>query len=97
VFFAERALAFAVKVQDVPKILGEVPDCVDGDLDAEVCGVGVGDGNLQDVFTASIELTQECFAVEKPGVWEWGLGLLAHGVMVGISRGAHELYEIYLL
>ena len=70
VLFPESALPFAVEVQEVAQILGEVPNAGDGELDSEVRGVRVCDGNLQDHFTASVELAQECFAIEKPGIWE---------------------------
>ena len=41
---------------------------IDGDVDAEVGGVWVGDGDLQDEFADAVELTQECFTIKKPRV-----------------------------
>ena len=51
-----------MQVQQVAQIFSEVVDCVDGQLDSEVCGVWVCDRNLQHSFSAAVELAQECFA-----------------------------------
>ena len=62
------ALLLAVQVQEVSEVFGEGVDCVYGQLDAEVCGVGICDGDLQHGFSAAVELAQEGFAVEQPGI-----------------------------
>ena len=71
------ALLLAVQVQEVAEVFSEVVDCVDGQLDAEVCGVGICDRDLQYGFSASVEFAQKCFAVEQPGVWKL-LGRVVH-------------------
>ncbi|PYK32804.1 MAG: hypothetical protein DME54_14980 [Verrucomicrobia bacterium] len=58
VLFAKCALAVAVQVQDVAQILLEVPDGGDCELDSKMCGVWVGDWNLEGRFTATGEFTQ---------------------------------------
>ena len=68
VLLPESALSFAVEVQEIAEVLGEIPDSVNCELDPEVRGVRVCDGNLQNQFTAAVELAQECFAVEQPRV-----------------------------
>jgi hypothetical protein len=62
----------------VADVFSEVPKCIDGNVDAKVCGVGGCDGNLEHQFSAAIEFTQECFGVEKPGVGQL-LGLAMVG------------------
>jgi hypothetical protein len=34
---ANGALLFAVQVEKIPQVFGEIVDCVDGKLDSEVC------------------------------------------------------------
>jgi hypothetical protein len=82
VLFAEGALAFAVEVQEIAQILGEVPDGVDSDFDSEVRGVGVGDRNLQNELPAAVQLAQECFAVEEPGIRKVLRGMAVHALRV---------------
>ena len=38
------------------EILREIPDCVNCDLHAEVCGVWIGHRNLEHCFAATVEL-----------------------------------------
>jgi hypothetical protein len=47
VLSAEGALAVTVDVQQEAHVLLKVPNGVDDDIDAEVCGVGVGYWNLE--------------------------------------------------
>ena len=65
---ANAALLFAVQVQEIPQVFSKVVDCVKGELNAEVCGVGIRDRDLKDGFSATVELAQQCFAVEEPGI-----------------------------
>jgi hypothetical protein len=67
-FVAYAALLFAVQVQEIPQVFSKVVDCVKGELNAEVCGVGIRDRDLKDGFSATVELAQQCFAVEEPGI-----------------------------
>jgi hypothetical protein len=56
VLFTDGALLLAVQVQKVSQVFCEIVDSVHGELDPEVCGVGIGDRDLQDGFAAAIEL-----------------------------------------
>ena len=55
-------------MQQIAEVFFEVVDGVHDELDPEVCGVGVGYGDLQCGFAASGEFTQEGFAIEEPRV-----------------------------
>lgn len=83
---SDAALLFAVQVQKVAKILGEIVDRVDCKLDAEMRGVGIGDRDLQDGFSAAVQLADQRFAVEKPGIGKFvgrpGLGLHCELIVV---------------
>ena len=47
---------FAVEMQEVTQVFRETPDCVDGELDSEVCGVAIAVcWDLQDGFSAPVE------------------------------------------
>ncbi len=56
VLSAKGSLPVAVQVQQIAKILFEIVDGVDGQLDTEVRRVGVCDWNLQRGLAASCEL-----------------------------------------
>ena len=59
VFFVlatNTALLFAVEMQHVAQVFSKVPDCVYGDLDAEVRRVCICDRDLEDSFAAAVEL-----------------------------------------
>jgi hypothetical protein len=91
---ADRALAFAVQVEEISQILREVPDRGCGELDSEVGGVGIGDWDLQYGFPASLELAQECFAVEQPWIWQLLRGRLHVWIVVwavGVWKELHCL------
>ena len=51
--FTDGALLLAVQVQKVAQGFCQIVDRVYGQLDAEVCGVGVGDRDLQHSFLCS--------------------------------------------
>jgi hypothetical protein len=53
---ADGALLVAVEMQKVAHSFREIPDCIDGYLDTEVGGVGIGYGNLICEFPAAIEV-----------------------------------------
>ena len=54
--------------EDSHPLLSPTLDGVYCELDPEVGSIGIGDWNLQNGFSAAVELAQECFAVEQPRV-----------------------------
>ena len=67
---ANGALLFAMQVQQVAKIFSEIPNRIYGKLNAEMCGVRVGNRNVQDAFSAAVQLPDEGFAIKKPRIRE---------------------------
>jgi hypothetical protein len=49
-------------------VLLEVPNSVDGSVDAEVRGLWVGHGDVHDDLAATVGLCEQCFTVEEPGI-----------------------------
>ena len=63
-FFGKRSLAVAVEAQQKTELLLQIPDCVNGNVDAKMNVLRVGDRDSQYELAASIELFEERLAIE---------------------------------
>ena len=65
--FTDGTLAITVKVKKITKIFRKIPNCGDGELDAEMEWYSdwVGLWEFGGGFAASVEFAQQCFAVEN--------------------------------